>query len=452
LYSSGVEAAAAAAAFSDVTGDKCQPRPFKLDEDWMIREQLRLINGTYQPLPWDRLAHNCVAEYFSEQMPQDYMRIEHYHDASYQYRHNWFYSRRKQDAKFNFPHISKSKRGNIAFTESADRGKRNIKTSSKPGRYLQRFYDLPRDTVQLYARDFTAQFGEVQLRFASTIEELDMLFAKDFGPNSCMTYELHCYVNKYPPTRVYANSDLQVAYIALTDEDDNVYRATARCVVWPEKKLFGRIYGDDSYLGKMLREQGYKHGYFAGAKLPKIPVDGRPDEWHMPYLDGHCDVKDNGDHWVICKETAGDVTAQSTSGTICCNGNYCECCEGPIRRNYATYITDADQTWCRSCRDEHAFYCERCTNWYSDDTENHKIMPEEEDWCERCIEAFAGFCDATETYWRQRDLIVMEENGELWNADYFKQNGKHCPYCQLNLAEDAVCEKPDTCDRFETPF
>jgi hypothetical protein len=431
LYNTGGEAAAAAAAFTDVTGDKCQPRLFQLDENWQTREQLRLISGEYTPLPWDTLALVKISEL---EPPQ---RDDLFYDYEYQLKYNWFYSRRKPEARRNFPHVSKIKRGNIAYTESADRGRRNLKTSIRPGRYLDRFYSLNNDNIRHYASEFMAQFGELKLLFAKTIEELDFVYKRDIGPNSCMTYELNCYVDHYPPTRVYAASDLSVAYIAQLDDEEKPERVLARCVVWPEKKLFGRAYGDVEKLHGLLRKEGYQSGSFRGATLPKIP-SSQEGEWYMPYLDGDYHVKDKGDHWIITG-SGGDAKADSTTGTISL-GVWCDCCDRQFRASRMVHIIDIDETWCNHCVDERAFHCFKCGEYYDTNTTSLKIiLPYEQNWCENCSDGNVDLCTATETYWKMKDLVEMH-GGDYWCREYFYEHGAACKLCHLNLSKDKICK------------
>jgi hypothetical protein len=448
-YGTGKEAAAAAAAFSDVTGDKCQPRPFQLDENWQFREQLRLVNGEYQPLPWDYLAQYQIAEYWDDKnkYPITVLKASNFNDYSYQMRHNWFYSRRSKEAQWNFPHVSKLRKGNIAFTESADRGARNIKTSIRPGRYLERFYNLPRSETRRFANDFMVAYGEMVLKFATTIEDIDFVFEHDRGPNSCMTYTLDQYINGYLPARVYAcpGSDLQVAYIAVLDDEDKPYRVSARVVVWPEKKVYGRVYGEIQKIEPLLLAQGYKAGWFYGAKLPKIPSGDR-GAWYMPYLDGACGLQDNGDHWVICDQTNDkcDAIAQSTSGTIEL-GAGCDYCS-EIRRSL-THIVDVSEHWCARCRQDHAFYCGACGEYYSnEDTSAFDMQDVEQMYCEHCYNRYGGWCDASNSYWTTSELVELWD-GRKWNREYFRENGIRCKTCKLNMPLEAKCEDTNSCVR-----
>ena len=451
LYASGEEAAAAAAAFSDATGNKCQPRLFKLDENWQKREQLKLLNRVNEPLPWDAFALEGYAEWYQADYPARFRPITLYPVYSSQLRHNWFYYSRKPEAKYNFPHVSKIRKGNIAFTESADRGQRNIQTSIKPGRYFERFYnDLGRGELRRIANDFVMRYGETKLLFASTKEDLAMVFAHDFGPNSCMTYELDDYVTGFSPVRAYAGSDLQVAYIAVCDDEGKPYSVSARCVVWPEKKRYGRIYGEDQKIVPLLKAHGFTSGRFAGAKLPKIEFE--PGEYVMPYLDGDCDVIDKGDHWVIAREGDGDYKALSTNGVIETEKQCCRCGEMRDNRNW-TRVYNTGERWCQSCIENHTYECQRCCRRYSEDFDSYEIKPHNKMWCHYCMEEAAGMCVKTETYWRYHDLI--EIGYVWWSREYFRDHGAHCNVCGRNVPKEDYehCQKEENVGACEfNPF
>lgn len=445
LYASGAEASVAAAAYSDAMGDKCQPRPFQLDDNWQKREQIKLIDGTYQPLPWDRFAIRGYVEWYQEDFPAHYLPVEDYSSYNSQIKGNWFYAFRKKEAQYNFPHVSKKVKGNIAYTESADRGRRNIQTSIKPGRYIERFYtSLGALEIKRLANDFVTQFGELKLLFASTEQDLAMVFTHDFGPNSCMSYPPKDYVTGYSPVRAYAGSDLQVAYIAVCDDDGKPYRVSARCVVWPEKKLYSRIYGEDQKIIPLLKAQGYKYGYMSGAKLPKIEFE--PGQYVMPYLDGHCEVMDNGDHWVICKEGDGDFTAQTTNGVLEtereCPGCYLTRTPGNWPR-----VSDVDERWCPNCIVNHTFQCRNCGRIYSEAVESFTIAPSNVKWCQYCKEDNADFCDATKQYWDISNLVRVGD--VFWNKYYFIENGMLCDKCYQNVPNEEYegCKNYGNCSR-----
>jgi hypothetical protein len=114
------------------------------------------------------------------------------------------------------------------------------------------------------------------------------------------------------PARIYGAGDLQLAYI----ETDHVI--VARCLVWPEKLLMSRCYGDKTLMDSELKKLGYvtfdmggpKYG-FRGARLLKQKNSDGYDL--MPYIDGPIQgFNDCGDHYKI----GSDRTASSQCGHV----------------------------------------------------------------------------------------------------------------------------------------
>ena len=112
------------------------------------------------------------------------------------------------------------------------------------------------------------------------------------------------------PVSVYGGSDLGVAYLG-----DIQTTITARCVVWPDKLTYFRVYGDPT-LKAILHRAGYKQDAPSGAKVRHIPHRGRII---MPYVDGisHCSRHSTEDWMVLgggstsCQQTTGYTTEVS---------------------------------------------------------------------------------------------------------------------------------------------
>lgn len=125
------------------------------------------------------------------------------------------------------------------------------------------------------------------VHFAATPEDIEYVYEN--GPRSCMTrgseyFPSNCSVH---PSRPYGNSDLQIAYTR-----DRYRKISARGVVWPDKKVYHRVYGmTDGHrfqLAGELETLGYIRGdnwCFAGARLRHIK-DGE-GAIILPHLDGH---------------------------------------------------------------------------------------------------------------------------------------------------------------------
>jgi hypothetical protein len=123
----------------------------------------------------------------------------------------------------------------------------------------------------------------------------DIVYVYNNGPHSCMAYDLEGAVFErvdQHPCAAYGNSDLAVAYILRRGE------ITARCMVWPEQKKFGRIYGDRSRLLERLKENGYIEVWdMAGAKIRQLRT--KSGQLILPYLDGNLGVIPEGEEWLV---------------------------------------------------------------------------------------------------------------------------------------------------------
>jgi len=252
-------------------GVKFQPRPVK-DEtnDWRLREKKRFEDGVYQPLGWDL---KPIVDHFA--------------------------------------HRAIKNPANVAYTVQQQDGLIDKQTSIHVRVYLQRFY--PSLTVEQKRKliwDYCGEsFGD-KLHFAVTREEIAEVYTK--GPRSCMS-ETSDYYNDdgYHPSEAYSGPDLQVAY--LKDGD----RITARCIVWPEKKIAGGYYGDYDKISAALKDEGYTDGNyseFRGARLSAITLTR--GYYLCPYLDisGYVKLSDDGKYLILCGGEGEE--ADNTSGKI----------------------------------------------------------------------------------------------------------------------------------------
>jgi hypothetical protein len=114
------------------------------------------------------------------------------------------------------------------------------------------------------------------------------------GPSSCMDGE-HDFHNLVRwPTAPYGAGDLAVAYTKNANG-----RIQSRCLCWPEKKLFGRIYGDFQRMKAAMEAEGFPD-YTANGKVftddGEVFAYGDTDEepesiiaWYGPLTAPPCD-------------------------------------------------------------------------------------------------------------------------------------------------------------------
>ena len=374
-YLDGHTAKLAADSHSAMTGKKHQVRRVVNQTiDWRQREQDRFNNGTYQRLPWE------VNHYWWSYLPLDI-----------------------------FPHISTKDKGRVAFTENAEKGAADIQTSIKPGRFLERFFGdhLSQHNIRFLAAEFLATFGDQQLFFAQTPDEIEAVYLN--GPPSCMSGDE--FESNIHPVRVYGAGDLAVAYLAPADDNGaaDIDMISARAVCWPDKHLYSRTYGNAHQLDSALRTAGYKPGRLDGARLLLIRDNGGVV---MPYIDWHdwAGYSDDKKHLIIGRRGFSTGNTNGLSGTA---AQICAHCEREPLDDDAYHIHDVHEVWCLRCTVSDAFHCQRTGNWYSTEIPSVTVMPREEQWSEYALMRYGWTCETCDTHY----------DGSYHPID-------HCPECR----------------------
>lgn len=359
-------------------GEAVEP-PVSPRYDWRIREAVRFLAKRYTPVL----------------MPPELVPI---------YDH--------------FLHVSKTD-GLWAFTETPEKGAHDIQTPIRPGRYLQRYYPhlRPEDISRLVALMTSATDPDV--RFAVTPDDIVRVYRD--GPWSCMHYAASRFdtwdriaSRNLHPVEVYGSlpgssdpadkADLALAYWEEPDPRDGYApHVTARALVWPEKKLYGRVYAgtkdreaddNNATLGtnstptadrfkRALRALGYSSpdgwNSLAGARIRRIELPN--GGLLVPYIDAEGDdshrfgVSADGKHLMLDPEGPHEQT--DTCGVWDADGadgeeEYpytCECCENECCENETTTVwTSASDSgeWCDDCREADASRCPRSGRWYAD--------------------------------------------------------------------------------------
>lgn len=377
-------------------GEKLMVKAITNDK-WRERELARIKDGTYRPLPW---AH---------------------HDF-------WGTAMFKTIWKDQFPHPSVEKAGWIAYTKNAEDGMKDKQTIVRPGTYLK-YFARPLDHYGISERQlvdmFTDAYGPLEVKFAST--EAEIISTYENGPDTCMKAK-HWPHDGRNPAWIYANGDLQVAYLGELDH------ATARTLVWPEKKIYSRVYGDIARLTRGLERLGYKWGAPIGAKLKRVqlnPVKFDPNRgppvgcFLAPYIDkknqrggGHLAVLDKGDHLEICEEGAlGSHHCGMADGY---SGQYvprademptftCDHCGVAGHHNLTTVFTtedsDEEESWCNACRKRSAYTCGYSGSFFSIDVE--RIVVEGAYWTKYYANMYAAKCEMTGALVNQANILRM---------------------------------------------
>jgi hypothetical protein len=331
----------------------------------------------------------------------------------------------------HFAHLHAPEPSLIGFIDSNENGIINRVTALTPGRYLTRFYPHVDDNRRRHLIAAIDPSGEVY--FATT--EDDIAFVYENGPESCMDGQ-HGFENLpiWPPAS-YGAGDLAVAY---TKNKDG--RIQSRCVCWPEKKLFGRCYGDFQRMKAAMEAEGYtwirtdntalgnnKVESFIGARLLKIPAKlGNPGEYVMPYFDDIKVAVDMGDHFVTAeKGEPGKVfitSGGSSSGTTELK-RFCEKSESAVPACTAKFVHGVNQWWGDAAIHTHAFTCNATgTLWPRDEM---VVMGHGVQWSSEYANEHAERCEVTRRYW-PKDQMVQRGNKRvhLSAAHRFDENGE----------------------------
>lgn len=249
--------------------------------------------------------------------------------------------------------VSKEDRSQLSFYRTIDDFYSDKRTRSRPGRLLsQMFPFLSQSDLHKLVMVFEKRLSPLEVLFSQDPDEIETVYLK--GPSSCMSKGLSHYDSAIHPSRVYAGPDLAVAYDA---------HYSSRAVVWPDKKIYSRVYGDTDRFTDALESIGYTKGGeddFQGARLRKIE-DG--SGYVMPYVDFCDDVDDGGDYWI-----AGgfEYNCRNTNGLLDYNVTRCDCCGGRINEDYYV-VTHIGDIYCSSCADYNLVLCEATGDYFTND-------------------------------------------------------------------------------------
>lgn len=382
------------------------------DLNWKDRELRRFLYGEYEPLPWSN--------------------------------ESWWIHR-SEELIHQYAHVSKEKEAFVAYTESPEKGEQDRQTRCKAGVYLTRFFSdvLSPKEIQEWIRILQGERDDSELPFsiARTPDEIEYVYTN--GPASCMSGDSSTYDGDEHPSRVYGDSDLAIAYIK-KPADYHDEPIASRALIWPERKLYGRIYptperydserrdsANREYerLLRALKREGYSQGPFDGAYIRRIEGP-RADSFIMPYLDGGYSVtpvmRDGEDFFRM--GTRGDYCASDTCGVLYARGRFvCERCEDHCDED-ETYSVNVNsyhsEQWCETCYEHHTFYCHGNDETYSDNCE-YVEGPNGDTVSLYYAESVFAFCERNEVWCEREDVYevhvksgITESWGERAREDY----------------------------------
>ncbi len=316
-----------------------------------------------------------------------------------------FWIQRPPNLIDHFAHVSTDDTRMIAFTEDEAKGEADRQTRIKPGRYLKRYFSNVLDDKRIAylaewfasgARPLVDVSGGLEL--AKTSDEIVDVYASDI--ESCMAYE-KC-------VRVYGAGDLAVA--VWRDADGEV---AARCLCWPARGVYGRVYPDVDEcdfacaLVQAMGAQGWVHERvhdqgFGGARI--LMIRTADDDYVMPYLDLGYGVDDHGDIWRMARN--GEFSSEETDGVLRVDQPSwtCDCCSDGFRdgddshtifRQVRDGAPHHDGEYCTRCRDQYTFYCHGSDTDFDKDVPS--ILVDGETWAEAIAEATPGLRYDSET-------------------------------------------------------
>lgn len=397
------------------------------DDAWKLREGMRFMTNKYRELPdewttWD-LFSGSVLDPMSD--------------------------------KYNFAHISVENDGMISFTENSKKGNADIQKRMKPGKFLKEFFGermnayYGENKANAKIAEMAAQFGNhvktEELLFAKTPEEIEWVYTH--GPSSCMSHERGDYDTRddMHPVGIFGAGDLEVAYIKRGG------RVTARALVWPEKKIWTRIYGDHTRIEGLLKAQGYKAGgtfCLDGAKMLLKRNDRR---WNggfvAPYVDGQAWARIDGDNLVI-DHNKGYIHLLNTCGTAEPGATCKECSKMWRSMEMQTWRAapgEREKMTCSPCWEKGTWMCkllgERHGNGYK-----KMVMANGDIWSEQAFKLYGFTCGYDKqnypndpSRWDRRSN-TYEQRVAMWDGSYwllknFNEHGKH--YEGKNYSQDA---------------
>lgn len=453
VYESGNACALAMSEWQAKTGKRYRPAKI-IDPNWKAREQGKFDSGEY------------VRPYWLDCYYHAYEKIDRYTgNKSLAYVDSTFDLAVDQDAfshgqliiqknikidanPEHFVHVSKLDGSKIAYTKDADSGTDDRQTQTTVGRYLTANHDhLCNELIKYINALHQQEYQPVNVLFAIGEKITDVYKAcHDTGASSCMTKPNHYYESSEHPTMVYSAGDLSLAY--LSDANDNI---KARALVWQEKKIYARLYGDYESLRSGLQTLGYSGDTnLHGAKIKRINHATDSDRLVLPYLDGIQTVSIIDDNWLMIDRN-GDIDANTTDG-LQRNPHWatCERCEDDIESeddSRTVYLRRYScETWCEHCTDNSAFWCEGTQEHVWNDRE---VTVDGQSFASWYVEDNANYCQFSEefTFTDTTSVYVSETDTESWSDDVIDDESFICRitgdrYANSLKATDSWSDEP----------
>lgn len=352
----------------------------------------------------------------------------------------------------HYAHMSRVMPGQVAFTPTEEYGVQNRKIRMTVARYLDKFARFHNGDLALTTKEIAHYVAIVkahadqQLKIARAGADIVKVYLN--GPSSCMSHAVGDYETYgVHPVSAYGDSDLGVAYLG--DPDDGI---SARSIVWPEKKVYIRVYGDET-LKLVLEENGYKNDSLAGATFPAIRLTG--GRYLFPYIDTYerddgmtADLitKSDGKRYFKLKPTGGEYDAKVTEGVavVAEEDRMCENCGEHISVDQY----DDQNGLCHSCYQDH-WRCNRCGN--DSCSEDDRYSDQDGDsYCESCYSKSFAHCRKCQSeYGKDDDRASKRERGVSDYCAECSEDQMICDTCGDMVDNDPVMTTCDNCKETE---
>lgn len=425
VYATGNECALAMHEMQASTGKRYRPARV-IDPNWRNRELAKALSGEYTIPAWQILKYHQIekTDRFTGNKTLAWCSTDHTFSAD---REHWYTTDEPVKQRNitlpihpdHFLHVSKLDASKVAFTKDEESGSADKQIQTTVGRYLVAFYpDIDNELIKYVNALHQEKYQPNIVKFA-TGEKITEIYESchDTGLSSCMTKPVSRYESFCHPTLVYSAGDLALSY--MTDSNNNV---TARALVWPEKKIYSRIYGNYESLGSGLKALGYSSdGDFHKAKIKRIDDENQPDRLVLPYLDGVQSVSILDAEWLMI-DKYGDIDGSTQTG-LQKPDRYavCDSCEDDIADEddaYTVYTRRLSTvTYCQYCRDQESFYCTGTNEYIRNDRE---MTVDGQSYAEWYVSEYANLCQFSDeyTFSHMAEVYVSQTDTELWSREY----------------------------------
>lgn len=297
-------------------------------------------------------------------------------------------------------------------------------TRIRVGRYLTEFYPHYTDADRRNILKECQRYAVSNYTITADSAEIAKIYNTAAGPDSCMRRKDRAEYNwqtkmdrgapgfAHPCNAYGAPGDLALAYTGPIDS------ISQRAIVWPERKLYTRIYGTGP-LNVLLERDGYTHTEcMDGARLNAVKYKS---SWLAPYVDGTSIGYLSADRKFIyladnVDDSSVDVALDTTNG---CDPYFAECatCGCEIPENSGRY--------CETCQPEECYSCDRVLD--DDDPGVIRPMGGSHSWCAACAANYLRACRAPECHNRWHEPSHFDSSMRRER----ERNGlsNYCPAC-----------------------